>query len=750
MHFTPVQAIRGGVRSLFLFPDGRLWVGTSDQGSFLLDGNSTRPLAMPAALPSNAVFTVLQDRNGSYWVGTQAGLARLAHPETSIIFLPKSSDSVSQTISADPKGHLWVASTNLYDIQNGHAKEVTLPGLAQIHVVTVLRDHDGCLWLGTFDQGIYQLKDGHLIHFPMQINLRDIRAMLQRRDGTIWIAGGSGISRFRDGKIEPLSGMNGLPAQVSGAHTLFEDHTGALWIGADQGLYLWRNDALETNKLTKTIQNVPVWAMHEDPSGALWVGTNGRGIYRWKNGRVDALNASNALLPSKIYAILQTQDGEIWISSPNGIYSISGENLNAFADDSHHEPSARLYTALSGVYTTQMFGGLQPAGAITADGSLWFPSLYGPVRITAKQQDSIRSIPPVVIRSVLVNGKESSVESLQDLAATSTRLDIQYGAIDLLPQSNLRFRYKLEGFDEQWNEAGTQRIASYTNLPPGRYTFRVAAYSIEAPSKSSEAELLIKRRPPYYHTWWFFLLCGAILTCAVALFHFIRTRQIAKQFRAVIKERNRVAREMHDTLLRGCTGVSSLLEAMAATSQFPQEPGHTLLESSRLQISSTIEEARQAIWGLRLDHGPQASLSALLREIAQQLEHQFGIPIFFQAEGREALIRQNISHQLLMATREALFNALRHATPTEVRLTIYFLRNQIQIEVTDNGTGFDTGFSSFNDGREHYGLSVMRERVESLGGTLHIRSSSEDGTSLVMLVSLSKLRNRKDWDANNA
>lgn len=748
LHFSRVTSIHGGVRTLFLFPDGRLWVGTSDQGSFLLDGTRAVPLTTPTSFPSNAVFAALRDRNGSYWIGTQAGLIRLVHPATSILFLPKSSDSVSQTISTDTKGHLWIASTRLYEVIDGHPKEVKIPELRQVHVVTVLQDREGVLWLGTFDQGVYQLKNGHVTHLPVQEGLRDIRAMLEGHDGTIWVAGGSGIRRFVHGQLEPERSVHGDSPRISGVHVLFEDQSGALWIGADQGLYLWRDNKLEANDATRTIQDVPVWSLHEESSGTLWIGTNGRGLYRWKNGNVNSINPSTTPLPNKIYAILQTQDGEIWISGSNGIYAVSSQRLNAFVDDSRLKPSARLYSALSGVYTTQMFGGLQPAGAIAADGSLWFPSLYGPVRITPKQQDTTRQLPPVVIRSVLVNGREVPTDTLNNLDAASTRLDIQYGAIDLLPQADLRFRYKLDGFDEQWNDAGTFRTVTYTNLPPGHYTFRVLVYNIEDPNEHSETSLPLYRRPPYYRTWWFYMGCGLATLCGIALVHFVRTQQLTARFRAVIEERNRVAREMHDTLLSGCTGVSSLLEAMAMTSQVPGEPGRSLLESARTQISLTIEEARQAIWGLKLDHSlsEQVSLNDLLSETLQQLRLQFGTTIVFNTEGRGFTLGKNIAHQLLMATREALLNALRHSNPTEVRLTVQYSRQHIGIRVTDNGRGFDTEGGSFDGKREHYGLAVMRERVESLGGSLAIKSSLDNGTELTILLDLTNSPNTKVRD----
>lgn len=748
IHFSRVAAVHGAVRSLFLFRDGRLWVGSSDQGNFLLSGRTLVPLRTPTAFPSNAVFGVLQDRNGSYWVGTQAGLIRLVHPATSIIFLPKSADSVSQTITNDPHGHLWVASTKLYDVLNGKARMVEIPGLKRVRVVTVLRDREGVLWLGTFDQGVYELRDGRLTHLPVQEGLRDIRAMLESRDGTVWVAGGSGIRRFVHGQLEPEHTASGDSPRISGVHALFEDSTGSLWIGADQGLYVWHDNKLETNAATRAIQDVPVWAIHQENNGTLWVGTNGRGLYRWKGGKVDSLDPSATTLPSKIYSILQTHDGEIWISGSTGVYAVSSQKLNAFADDPRQEPSARLYTALSGQYTTQMFGGLQPAGAITEDGTLWFPSLYGPVQITPNQQDSTRRVPPIVIRSVSVNGREVSFDSLRDLDAASTRLDIQYGAIDLLPQADLRFRYKLDGFDDQWNEAGTIRTASYTNLPPGHYTFRVSVYNIEAPHEHSEATLTIYRRPPYYRTWWFYLGCCVALLGVVGLFHFIRTRQLTERFRGVIEERNRVAREMHDTLLSGCTGVSSLLEAMATTSQFPEEPGHSLLESARTQISLTIEEARQSIWDLRLHHGQEATLKELLHEVAKQLELQFQTAIIFLATGRDIPLEQSTTHQLLMATREALLNALRHGNPTQVRLTLQYSGEHVQICVMDDGVGFDSDSGNVDRTREHFGIAVMRERIERVGGSLGIRSSPDHGTELIITLPLTGQHERK-WDTHH-
>ncbi|WP_188554913.1 ligand-binding sensor domain-containing protein [Edaphobacter dinghuensis] len=735
------------IRTLHVFPDGALWIGTIGNGSFSYREGILRRLVMPGPLPSNVIFWIFQDHGNNIWMGSQGGLIRLTPSRVSVLRLSGASKVDFQTLYSDPTGPLWVASSQLFSIEGTKAKEVKFPGIGTAQVSTMLRDQDGSLWIGTNNNGLFHVKNGSLTHYGEKdgLNNGNIRALLQTKDGDIWIGTGSRLNRWHSGKFETLLAKPGGNTP-SGLHTLFEDSRGNLWIGADQGLFLWRDGHFVINEATEGHIQSQVWSIFETSDHTLWIGTLEDGLFRWKNHTLTHLNITNNLLPNRIYSILQTKNGKIWFSSPDGIWAIQQNDLDALADGNHFSPPVQFYRTFDGVYSAQLCGGYMHSGVLRSNGDLWFPSLNGPVRIAANQQNLPKNVPPIVLRRVLADGQEKVVMPTINLGTHVAQLELHYGAIDLQPQDELRYRYRMEGFDHQWVNAGVRRVAYYTNLPIGRYIFRVQVYKLDSPGTDSEFSLALIRKPPFYRTWWFYTSCLIFVVSIAWLIYRDRTERLRERFRVVLQERSRVAREMHDTLLRGCTSVSSLLEALWITRAIPDEANSVLLDSARVQMHSTIEEARQAIWGLHQSKMPSADIASLLQEMSTQLEQQFNVPIEYQVLEKPRRIHQEKSHHLLMVTREALFNAARHGNPTKVRLTIHFDKDQIRIEVEDNGIGFTMPYESNPRGRKHYGLSVMRERIESIGGTFDVITEAGHGTRILITAPLGRMPINDDVD----
>lgn len=726
-HFARVSGITGQVRALRSFPDNSVWIGTISQGNYVYRDGTLRRLVTPAQLPSNAIFSILRDDEENIWFGTQNGVVRLSPTRVSILHLPDAADTDFQTLYADPQGPLWAASTHLFDIQKGSPEQVRLPGLLDARILTLLRDRDGALWLGTNGQGLFHLEHNRLTKV---LDNGFVRTLMQTRDGSIWIGTSGELNRWREGKIEKIGRFS------FAIHALLEDREGCVWIGSDQGLFRWCNGRLIANTGTKDVQNASVWTLFEDTDGAIWVGTTEQGLFRWKNGTLHHLSATDNFLPSRIFAILQDRNQKYWISSPRGILAIAKDDLNAIAEGSHQTPSIEIYSVTDGLYTTQIFGGAQQTAVLLANGDIWFPGSNGPVRIATTGQQRVTDAPPAVLQKVIVDGNEVQAHRNVDLGSRASRVEIQYGAIDLRPQDQLRFRYKLDGFDEQWIEAGPRRTAYYTNIPPGKYRFRAQVFRLDLPNVNSEVSLMLERQPPFFRTWWFYVCCALLAGLIFWIIHHQRTQRLKERFEAVLEERNRVAREMHDTLVSGCTSVSSLLEALSMTGSVKGESKRTLLDPARQQVSSTIEEARQAIWGLRQNTPPQTDIAGLLREVVSHIEQQSTSPIHYEIIGKPVIIHQEVSHQLLMVTREALFNAVRHGSPTKVRLTVCFDRHQIRIEVEDDGKGFDIPSLTNRDEKRHYGISVMRERIENIDGSFEMMSTPDNGTYLAITAPL--------------
>jgi len=375
-----------------------------------------------------------------------------------------------------------------------------------------------------------------------------------------------------------------------------------------------------------------------------------------------------------------------------------------------------------------MCGGEKPAGLLTSRGEVWFPSSKGPVRISIDQpKPSDRA--PVLIDQVVADGLQVTPAHKISLGPDTAKLELHYGVVLLRSQERVRFRYMLDGFDRSWNEATAERVAHYTNLPAGSYKFRVAAFEMNNPEEIAEASLDIMQRPHFYRTAWFMSLCILCLAALAWSVHKFRLQQLRARFQAVLNERNRLAREMHDTLIQGCVSVSALLEAHLSLGHADADAKQDLMSCARTQLRTTIDEAREAVGNLRHTPLPVASLTPMLRKMTEELGHEFGVPVECSISGKPFEFQQATIHELLMVVREAIYNAVRHGRPNQVKLDIAFGKNHCSVSILDDGSGFEPAdLSSLPLG--HYGLVGMRERVQRIGGKLGLISRSGAGTEV--------------------
>lgn len=400
--------------------------------------------------------------------------------------------------------------------------------------------------------------------------------------------------------------------------------------------------------------------------------------------------------------------------------------------DPTHPLPLTLYGISDGLETTQLYGAEKPGGVVTSQGEIWFASNKGPVRISLNQNHSFPPA-PTIIEEVVADGVDVPDLRQISLGPDNTKLEIHYSVIQLRSQERLRFRYRLEGFDRGWTDASSRRIAYYTNLPPGDYHFRVAAFEMNNPQQISEASVEIVQRPHFYRTAWFLGICLLGVGALVWGGYQFRVRQLNARFQAVLDERGRLAREMHDTLIQGCAGVSALLEANSSLDPSQISAKEHLLEYARSQLRTTINEAREAVWDLRHADGSATTISPILESMTQQVSREFGVPVEYRITGKPFELDQSTAHELLMVVREALHNAIRHGRPTQIRVSIDFGKHGFSVRVEDDGCGFDpSAVSSSSNG--HYGIVGMRERASRMGGTLGLQSESGRGTELMLYI----------------
>lgn len=730
--FESVPQIQGTVRVLRETSDGTLWIGTIGRGLLTYRAGHFSRIATPDPLPSNTILNVYEDVEKNIWIGTQGGMARLIKTPVRTVPLPDASDSDAETIYQDTNGDLWVAAVSLFRVHNGRAEAYVFPKISGVRVRNVFRDRQGALWVGTEGRGAYRLLGKRMIHYSTQEGLVNnfVRAFLQDQDGSVWIATDEGVSRWRKQGITNYRVSDGL-AYFS-TRSLLQDRGGDIWIGTDQGLSRLHDNTFEHDGATEALKNEKIWAIHEDSDGGLWFGTRTGGLYRWRSGALTHYTTAQGLASNGIYELLEDGNNNLWISGPNGISAVNRKELDDIADHPNRPVALSLYGVSDGLETIEMCGGEKPAGVITSQGEVWFPSSRGPVHVAIGSRMPSKPA-PVVIDQVIADGLQIPATSAISLGPDNAKLEIHYGVVLLRSQERIRFRYMLEGFDKGWSDASPTRVAYYTNVPPGHYQFRVAAFEMNNPEQAASAGLQIVRRPHFYRTSWFLACILVLLAVSVWGAYQFRLGQMRARFRAVLSERNRLAREMHDTLIQGCASVSALLEAHSSMTHAHSEASDELLDCARTQLRSTLEEARQAVFGLRSISESTTEVASMLANVAQQFGHEFGVPIECSVSGEPFPLNQFTAHEVLMIAREGLYNAVRHAHPKQIRLTVEFEDQKCSLRISDDGSGFDVHTVSGTNG-SHYGLLGMRERVKRIGGKLTLRSTIGVGTHIAVEV----------------
>jgi len=715
---------------------GGLWIGTYGAGAMRYEDGRILKFSAPSSMPHNSVLALLEDSEGDIWVGSQGGLLRLSQSAASTITTADGAPQSINTIYHDPRGDLMVTALNgkLFRVVNQALAPVRLPSpLNQLSVRNVFRDSRGALWLGTDGQGIARISDTGIARYTMKEGLVNdfIRAFCEDRDGAVWIGTDGGLSRFHQERFQNFKIAEGLA--YDSIRALLLDRRGDLWVATDGGLSRFRDGQIARDEVLEGLRGRKLWSLHEDSEGKLWIGTHGDGLFMVNKGSLVQFTTRMGLPSNKIHFIGEDSEGSFWMSGPSGIVVVSRRELEDSSKRSvNGQLAVRVYSTAEGLSTNQMNGGVQPAGALLTSGEMWFPSTIGAVRIEPGGPKG-RGAPPVIIEKVLADDRAVSFSRTLSLVPGRGKLEIHYTAIRLQSPDRIRFKFRMEDFDQDWTDAGERRVAYYTNLPAGSYRFHVVAHEIDNPRNAAEQVLGIEWRPHFYETSWFLALCGlAVLGLAFGGYG-MHVRNLRQRFNAVLQERTRLAREMHDTLIQGCVGVSALLEASSSARGVSSGISDELLDRARSEVRATVDEARMAVWNLR--QGSSEGLAPALSQLTQRLSLETGIPITFESSGTPVDLGAENERSLLMIAREALQNALRHAAPKHVSVHLNFDAQALQMEIEDDGCGFDAAIIHSSNGR-HYGLIGMRERAEKLGGRLALTTSPGKGTHVCLNVPL--------------
>jgi signal transduction histidine kinase/ligand-binding sensor domain-containing protein len=719
--------------------DGTIWSATPEGLSRLSNGQ-TSLVPMPEGFTGSDILTLYADREGGLWIGSEnAGAAILRQLPFATIGRKDglAADQV-RSLLQDARGDLWFGtSAGLTRLHQGvYSTMAVAQGLASDEIIALAGSSSDDLWAGTPD-GLSHIEGGRITTLTASDGLPDddIRSLLEARDHSLWIGTTHGLANLRPGKvnsIQTFTTADGLPSNVIGS--LLEDSDGSLWIGTRNGLAHLQNGRISS--YTDGLKSPIITALGKDSRGALWVGTGGSGLYEWANPRF--LPVLPGGLPDTIYSILEDGEGQIWISSPDGIYRIAANELHALAENpkSGAPPVVTRYDVADGLRITDCSSGGHPEAIRASDGRLLFAAGKGVSIVDPADLNLHPAAPPVVLESILIDDATAESSSSLHVAAGHERFAFHYAGLSFATPSKVRYRYQLEPFDRTWIDAGSRRTAYYTNIPPGRYRFHVLASTDGVTWSQSAAEVALVIAPHYYQTWWFYSLVALLIALLGWQLYLYRLRQVELRFDAVLAERGRIAREIHDTLAQDIVAISVQLDLVARLMTLSVDKAKAQLVTTRDLVRKSLAEARSSIWDLRSQPTTGGDLPTRIRDVTRQVAGDSPLKLNLLITGTYRPSSRDLEDELLRIAQEAVTNAVRHAGAQTIDVSLSYHADGVDLCVHDDGRGF-----TVSDARSgppgHYGLRGMYERAERAHATLTVESAPGAGTTVLARAQIS-------------
>lgn len=711
---------------------GALWVGTAS-GLCRFRERRCETFAAAEELASAVVLSIYEDREGSLWVGTESGgLHQLGDKKFTTYSTREGLPSdLVKAIYEDRRGDVWVGTYGggLSLLRGGtFTNYTTADGLPSNIVLALFDDAEGSLWVGTPD-GLARLRAGRFDTYTIADGLPNdfVRSIYADRRGDLWVGTRGGLARLHEGAFTTYTTADGLPDDFVG--TIYEDASGDLWVGTLGGLSRFRDGRVETYTTRDGLSDDVVISVHGDQEGRLWIGTNGGGLNLFEGGRFTSFTTAAGLPNDTIYRILEDGAGRLWMSCNKGVFSVEKSALADYAAGRTRSLAPVLYGTADGMRTRECSGGGHPAGWRGRDGRLWFSTIKGVAMIDPGRVALNAEPPPAVVEEVRVDGELVAASPGLELPPGKSRFDFHYAGLSFVAPEKVRYRYKLEGFDRDWVDGGDRRVAFYTNLGPGEYRFLVVAANNDGVWSERPAEFSFRLRPHFYRTAWFYALCALALALVAWQLYALRVRQMRARFAAVLGERNRIARELHDNLAQEILGASVQLEIVARLTAGSDSPARTHLDRARALVRSSVAEARRYVWDLRSQTLEEKDLPTALSEMTRRLAAESGAQTQFEVGGTFRRLAPQVENNLLRIGQEAVNNAVRHASARTIAVRLDFDARTVRLTVRDDGRGFDPA-APRGGPAGHFGLVSMRERAEEMGGTFSVASAPGAGTEV--------------------
>jgi ligand-binding sensor domain-containing protein len=744
------------IQTMLCAADGAVWIGTSD-GLLSLKGTESERFRTSDGLADDSVLTLTETRDHAILAGTKNGFSRIRGREIDSF---RARDGLSQStvysLFEDREASLWVATKHgLNQFVDARAiSYTTSEGLPINNTGPVLEDKAGITWVGTLGGGLARF-DGHRF---LTLTTREglasnwIATLAEDAAGDLWVGTNGGLNRLRNGRVVGTwTTQQGLPGNNVSA--LYRDHEGTIWIATSGGPATVKNGVVQATPDRRRSVSEPILAfgedrdhrlyaapdakspllnhadaLYRDREGLLWVGTLGDGLRLIDGEQTFSFSVVDGLFDDAIYGISEDDQGRLWMACSKGVFSVKRSDLRLFAARKIERFVSTPYSPLDALRTVEGQPGVQPAVARMRDGSIWFSTIRGALVIDPNRFDRKLIPPEVIVEDVLVNGERRRPQDLGRLPAGLNNVEFNYTGANFITPSRISFRHMLEGLDTGWVEAGTRREAFYTNLPPGNFRFRVAACTPDNECNEAMNIVAFSIAPRLYQRAWFFPLCALGIALAGGVMYQLRIRRLKDRFDLILAERGRIARELHDTLIQGFSGITMGLQAMVA--RLPSSRERETLEGIVADAGDAMRDARRSLAGLRR-HDSSSGLASALEQSARQLTESNDIKLKLNVSPSQCHLPTEVEYNLLRIAQEAVLNAVKHSKARTVKVSLESSPERVRLVVHDDGTGFESG-GAVPVG--HYGLIGMRERAAQIGANIDLASAPGRGTTVSVVM----------------
>ncbi len=755
---------------------GELWIGT-DKGIARWNGVTLEEV--PPSLRQSQILTMIRDSDSNLWVGTASGLVRVSADGVSAKGLNNEDQGTIPALFEDREGNLWVGTPRGVEcLRDSPFVTYTVPGNTSESSGPIYIDQQDRLWFGPIEGGLSWMRGGQvgsvrsdllnqdvvysITGSPDELwigrqqggltNLRNLGGRIIAKtyterdglaqnsvytvhrsgDGTVWAGTLSGgVSRLKDGKITTFTVADGLGA--NSIASIADAPDGTMWFATSGGLSEHVKDHWRTYATRDGLPANDVSCILQDSAAILWIGTTS-GLAYLKAGRVYASGARQPLRES-ILGIAEDHKGSLWVVTLNHVLRVSRA---ALLRGVLHDEDIREYGLPDGLHGTE---GVRRDRSVATDqhGNIWLSMNRG-LSVVVPSRDDGEAVPAIAhVETVSVDGNPVAMEPTVHVPPSHRRISIDYTGLSFAVPDRVRFRYRMDGFDQSWSEPVSSRRAIYTNLGPGTYRFRVVASNSYGLWNGSEAVVSFRIEPAFWQSWWFQLSSILALACVTWLLYRLRLYQISRQFDMRVEERigerTRIARELHDSLLQGFQGL--LFHLQAAQNMLPERPqdAKRALDSVLDQGDQALAEARNAVQDLRSTSAVHDDLSEALAVAAKELAVQNSSVNFrVLVEGKPRNLDPILRDEVYRFAREALRNAYSHAHAHNIEAEITYADLRFVLRIRDDGTGIDPKVLFRGSRAGHWGIPGMRERAKNFGGKMEVWSEGGAGTEVELTI----------------